>query len=583
MAGFNSMPALSSGATPGPDTLGLTASGMDAFDANMAFDDSLLDPVHGLPNLPFTPSTYDFEAFGTTFEDPFSYPARPFENAGVSALNNEAYNGEALSPQELDNKLLGFGAPIPGKATLIGEAGQFIEPNMTGELYGMFFVAEDVFGSESNPGRPLELTCYRRNLWQISGQITLPRHVANYVDDQGRQAPVVELAASISAIESIEGKATEMITIPWKSSNAALGAEEPKMPSPPPVVPLDLSSGHEVDGNHVSVPVSWKRLQFKHATANNGRRKGLQQHYVVQINLLVKTKNGEHIKVAEIQSGPVIVRGRSPRNFDSRKDVPLSADRRVMERRATEGSSSSTGAGSSKPQQQHQDRGDLVQNLQRYHSLGNVQQSSPEWTTPFSTPLQQPQQHANKKIALSSPSLNRPPIPPWGSVESPSTPSISGNKFINPTTANNLPTTPAPPTTSSTATTTTITNKPKRTAAPPTLPINLSLSEDERSPNRSNSADSAQSPQFTKQSTSLSGQLQAQSQGHGSSTSQNPLLTSPLESADMLYEYFPLSLDDWMPPVDAIYRPHVVHHTIVPPEVKAQQMRSKTKRYFAAE
>lgn len=38
-----------------------------------------------------------------------------------------------------------------------------------------------------------------------------------------------------------------------------------------------------------------------------------------------------------------------------------------------------------------------------------------------------------------------------------------------------------------------------------------------------------------------------------------------------------------MPPVDAIYRPHVVHHTIVPPEVKAQQLRSKAKRYFAAE
>lgn len=35
-----------------------------------------------------------------------------------------------------------------------------------------------------------------------------------------------------------------------------------------------------------------------------------------------------------------------------------------------------------------------------------------------------------------------------------------------------------------------------------------------------------------------------------------------------------------MPPVDAIYRPHVVHHTVVPPEVKAQQTRTKTKRYF---
>jgi hypothetical protein len=247
---------------------------------------------------------------------------------------------------------------------------------MTGELYGMFFVAEDVFGADHNTGRPLELTCYRRNLWQISGQITLPRHVAHYVDDQGRQEPVVELAASISAIESIEGKATEIITIPWKSSNAALVAEEPKMPSPPPIVSLDLSSGQEVDGSHVSVPVSWKRLQFKHATANNGRRKGLQQHYVVQINLLVKTKNGEHLKVAEIQSGPVIVRGRSPRNFDGRRDVPLSGDRRAMERRATDGSYGPAG-GSSKQHQNSQhakeERTETAQNLQRYHSVGNAQ------------------------------------------------------------------------------------------------------------------------------------------------------------------------------------------------------------------
>lgn len=38
------------------------------------------------------------------------------------------------------------------------------------------------------------------------------------------------------------------------------------------------------------------------------------------------------------------------------------------------------------------------------------------------------------------------------------------------------------------------------------------------------------------------------------------VINSPDESADLLYEYFPLSLDDWMPPVDAVYRPHVVHH-----------------------
>lgn len=38
-----------------------------------------------------------------------------------------------------------------------------------------------------------------------------------------------------------------------------------------------------------------------------------------------------------------------------------------------------------------------------------------------------------------------------------------------------------------------------------------------------------------------------------------------------------------MPPVDAIYRPHVVHHTIIPPDLKAEQVRNKPKRYFSAD
>jgi hypothetical protein len=93
------------------------------------------------------------------------------------------------------------------------------------------------------------------------------------------------------------------------------------------------------------------------------------------------------------------------------------------------------------------------------------------------------------------------------------------------------------------------------------MPINLSLSEDERSPNRTGSESS---PSLAK---TLS---MGQNNGDGDAIED-----------DLLYEYFPLSLDDWMPPVDAIYRPHVVHH--VPPDFKAQQVRSKSKRYFAAD
>ncbi|KAK3332049.1 hypothetical protein B0T19DRAFT_93376 [Cercophora scortea] len=600
MTSFNSMPALSSGAAAanvnahalgghhggqgrsmgGMDMgmVGINMS-MDMFDQDLGFDDPLMDGTSGsgsangsgLSGLPFTPSAYDFEAFSSTFEDPFSYQVRPYDVVAMAdAEAGGQFQDESASPQELDNKLLGFGAPISGKASLVDETARFAEPNMTAELYGMFFVAEDVFGGE-NTGRPLELTCYRRNLWQCSGQITLPRHIAHCVNDQGRQLPVVDLSASITAIESIEGKPTEIISIPWKSSAPAPGgtvaADETKVASAPPNVPLDLSTGQELDGNHISVPVSWKRLQFKHATANNGRRKGLQQHYVVQISLLARTKAGEDIKIAEIQSGPVIVRGRSPRNFDSRKDVPLTGDKKP-ERKSTEPSASasssaggSAGAGGSNSKQQRQD---LAQNLQRYHSLGNVQQSN-DWATPqpFPSPTST-QQHTNKKMAV-SPGLARPPVPSWASSDSigSSSGSASRTKFPDPST----PVLSLPP-------------KQRTNTAAPTLPISLSLSEDERSPNKSSTggADMMQGS-----SPHSSSKPMKAAKGGGMTQSQRQSERSPLETADMLYEYFPLSLDDWMPPVDAIYRPHVVHHTIVPPEVKAQQTKSKTKRYFAAE
>lgn len=213
---------------------------------------------------------------------------------------------------------------------------------MTAELYGMFFVAEDVFSGEST-GRPLELTCYRRNLWQCSGQITLPKNLSHLKDEQGQQVTVDALSASITAVESIEGKPTEIINIPWKTSNPQTGpGEDAKVAGEPPKIPLELSTAQEADDIRVTLPVSWKRLQFKHATANNGRRKGLQQHYVVHMNLMAKSKSSnDTIKIAHIQSGPVIVRGRSPRNFDGRNDVPLIGEKRT-ERKNAAGSESAT-------------------------------------------------------------------------------------------------------------------------------------------------------------------------------------------------------------------------------------------------
>ncbi|RKU48728.1 hypothetical protein DL546_009727 [Coniochaeta pulveracea] len=513
---------------------------------------------HGLPPLP-----YDFETFSVaTFEDPFSsYATRPYDTVAPDGTDHVYHGEEGSSPQELDNKLLGFSSPIHKASIVVDDSvGAQSDPfseqlpsvDMSAELLGMFFVAEDVFGGEINPSRPLELTCYRRNLWNCSGTITLPRSgVSAILNDNGQRISVSELAASITAVESIESKAAEIISIPWKGTGG--GGDEGKVgAAAPPQISLDLGSGQEVDGNRVSVPVSWKRLQFKHATANNGRRKGLQQHYVVQINLLGKTEAGGYIKISEIQSGPVIVRGRSPRNFDSSKrDVPVTAEKTpTLERRLTNEPTtpSMLAVGPMNGIQ------DLAQNVPRYHAVGNIHAT--DWMTGqvglgqvYKTNQLQ-QQHPAKKLAL-SPNLARPPVPSWSSDPSQNT---VYQQHHQQQPQKHLP---APPSH----------NMHQRQS----LPINLSLSEDERSPNnRSNSTtDPLQSPLLDRKVPT--GVLERNPNG------------SPLEDTEMLYEYFPLSLDDWMPPVDAIYRPHVVHHTVVPPEVKAQQTKSKTKRYFAAD
>jgi hypothetical protein len=269
-----------------------------------------------VPSLPFTPSYDVSDPFASTFDDPFSYQSAQYDT--LLETNHDTQQSETTSPA-LDNKLLGFGAPMM-KAPTLDDRGQ-TWPQMSAELYGMFFVAEDVFGGETT-GRPMELTCYRRNLFQISGVMTLSRSISHVLNEQGQQIPLYDLTASISALESIEGKSTEIISVPWKTSAGA--SSEEKAGAAPAKWPLDLSMNPEQDPTSVTIPIAWKRLQFKHATANNGRRKGLQQHYVIQINLIATIATGEVVKLAEIQSGPIIVRGRSPRNFDSRKDVSLS-------------------------------------------------------------------------------------------------------------------------------------------------------------------------------------------------------------------------------------------------------------------
>ncbi|KAG0267473.1 meiosis-specific transcription factor ndt80 [Linnemannia exigua] len=61
--------------------------------------------------------------------------------------------------------------------------------------------------------------------------------------------------------------------------------------------------------------VTFERVQFKTATANNGKRRAAQQFYILMVDLYAHTQEGRIIRVAASQSDALVVRGRSPGHY----------------------------------------------------------------------------------------------------------------------------------------------------------------------------------------------------------------------------------------------------------------------------
>ena len=473
--------------------------------------------------------------FSSTYDDPFSDVVSAFGNP----MDPEHHDSETPSI-ERDNKLLSFSMPAFDYA-LLDYSYRRTTISLSAQLHGMFFLAESPWASAGDAQPPpTELTCYRRNLFQITGEITLPRTLRHIMTEQGEQILILGQELVISATESTEGNPVKIISVPWKTPvNPNAPAVEEKVEKEPPSIPLDLMNVQELDSDFASFPFQWKRLQFRIATANNGRRKELQQHFVVRLKVLATLSTGGKIPICGVQSGAIIVRGRSPRNFQSRKDLPLngsgqirkashlnaqpsrsSTNESVIAKRLDNGPTSAPVKTEAQPQMamptffdpsEGQGQGDFYD----WKGLGQTQPGAMTAIPPTTSPFQ-----GGNMYPASSPDLSRAPKPP----------------------------------------------------PPSSAPINLSLVEED-------------SPQVKSGSTPPGGRPTKKIQilPRPPSFSLNTI-NSPDESADLLYEYFPLGLDDWMPPVDAVYRPHVVHHTKLPSDPrdpKTSGRSARSKRYFS--
>ena len=243
---------------------------------------------------------------------------------GLQDSAHERSSPEAPSI-ERGNKLLSFKASV-SNYPLLGFSMRRTPASLAAQLHGMFFLAES---SRTATGEfttsPPELTCYRRNLFQITGSVTLPRMLQSAVAENGERLPIVSQELTITATESVEGGPVKIISVPWKTpvGGTPPSAEDKTEKEPTPIA-LDQQASRDVDSEYSVYPIAWKRLQFRVATANNGRRKELQQHFTIKLSVVATLEGGAKISLCDAHSGPVIVRGRSPRNFQARKDVPLS-------------------------------------------------------------------------------------------------------------------------------------------------------------------------------------------------------------------------------------------------------------------
>ncbi|CEL11444.1 hypothetical protein ASPCAL14546 [Aspergillus calidoustus] len=205
----------------------------------------------------------------------------------------------------------------PLDSILYGKNGQCVSFLPRARLGGRFLLAkEPVEGGDEGTF----LTCYRRDLFSVAGLLSidewptwaLPSGTGR--DPTAQDPKITGLLARLRAVESWD--ATEVaLTSGANRSNAIAerGARPVDIPLLPPSREQD---GSATSSEHLEIQFAWERLQFRSATANNGkRRREIRQQFKLIIAIMASWEDGTCSTLAELGSSFLTVRGRSPKSF----------------------------------------------------------------------------------------------------------------------------------------------------------------------------------------------------------------------------------------------------------------------------
>jgi meiosis-specific transcription factor NDT80 len=244
--------------------------------------------------------------------------------------------------------------------------GNVVTPSISAKIEKGFFLSHDN-----------SWTCYRRNYFSVNVSYTFKPwpngaggvlYLVNKGDKSASEAIQIQaLALCLSAtVDGANGKPIDLVQhTPKRDKGPQTIVQRTKLsPMPPPVQSNHRSSDHNsyhlnypLGGHHrpphqhihlalqtaatdncstspdgssgggsttipTSVTHTFERIQFKSATANNGKRRAQQQYYhlIVELWADVRTDSSQApkwLKVSQTASDPVVVRGRSPSHYQN--------------------------------------------------------------------------------------------------------------------------------------------------------------------------------------------------------------------------------------------------------------------------
>ena len=223
--------------------------------------------------------------------------------------------------------------PTKAFISLSDDRGAAVQPDIHAKIDKGFFRADQ------------DWTCYRRNYFSVACSYSL-RSEADTEPDQVRvnrsgSAPerVNAFAMCIAAkVDGEDGKPIELVQHTPKRDKGPMSAPDKKELRPNPTGNLGMFTGPAAFGtgqpdydpmyssnlqesNNVA---NFERIQFKKATANNGKRRAAQQYFHIVVELYAKVYRGsstetEWIKVAHRVSAQMVVRGRSPGHYQDER------------------------------------------------------------------------------------------------------------------------------------------------------------------------------------------------------------------------------------------------------------------------